>query len=204
MTHSSVHREYAQTANHYEARWADYVARSHGPALTQLPPGFSGRLLDAGCGTGLLLARLARQCPATQLVGIDLTSKMLAVARHRLPQSVGLAVATLESLPFDSGAFDWVVSTSVLHFAKSPEVAVRELARVMAPGGQLLVTDWDGDAWSMRLLGQWMRWSAPEARPALTRAQLQRLLVSAGLHPKPTQLTRLRWPWSLQTVVSTR
>ncbi len=199
-----MHREYSQSARHYDVRWADYVARSHGPALAQVPPTFSGRLLDAGCGTGSLLARLAEQCPAAQLVGIDLTREMLSVARSRLSRSVGLAVATLESLPFDTGSFDWVVSTSVLHFAPSPEAALRELARVLVPGGQLLVTDWDGDAWSMRLLAQWMRWSAPESRSALTRAQFRELIVSAGLHPEPTQLIRLRWPWALQTVVATR
>ena len=199
-----MHREYSQSARHYDVRWADYVARSHGPALAQVPPTFSGRLLDAGCGTGSLLARLAKQCPAAQLVGIDLTREMLTVARSRLSRSVGLAAATLESLPFDTGSIDWVVSTSVLHFAPSPAAALRELARVLVPGGQLLVTDWDGDAWSMRLLAQWMRWSAPESRPALTRAQFRELIVSAGLYPEPTQLIRLRWPWALQTVVATR
>jgi len=94
----------------------------------------SGALLEAGCGTGLILERLA---PSTsRAVGLDLSAGMLAHARRR-----GLDVfqGTLESLPFADASFDVVVSFKVLAHVPGIGLALRELTRVTRPGGHLVL-----------------------------------------------------------------
>jgi SAM-dependent methyltransferase/DNA-binding transcriptional ArsR family regulator len=100
-------------------------------------------LLDIGTGTGRLLELFA---PKTRrVVGVDLSSEMLAVARANL-EKAGIAAATLRKadmyqLPFPGPRFDAVTIHQVLHFADSPGGVIGEAARVMRPGGRLVIAD---------------------------------------------------------------
>lgn len=92
------------------------------------------QVLEAGCGTGLLLDRMARV--ASRVVGVDLSMGMIARARargHRVVQ------ADLRFLPFPDASFDTVASFKVLAHVPAPERAVAELARVLRPGGHLVL-----------------------------------------------------------------
>jgi ubiquinone/menaquinone biosynthesis C-methylase UbiE len=91
-------------------------------------------VLEAGCGTGLILRRLERH--TRHAVGIDLSAGMLSVARSR-----GLSVAQcpVDALPFPDGTFDTVVSFKVLAHVPQIEGALGELCRVTRVGGHLLL-----------------------------------------------------------------
>jgi SAM-dependent methyltransferase len=94
------------------------------------------RILDAGCGSGRNMVELARRGRVT---GVELASASLEAARARdvgpvLPGSLD------DPLPFDDGAFDLAVALDVLEHVEDDRAALRELARVVAPGGRLLVT----------------------------------------------------------------
>lgn len=99
--------------------------------------------LDIGTGTGRLLELLAEQ--SERAVGVDLSFDMLAVARANLDRSghrhVQLRPGDVYSLPFDRGSFDLVTIHQVLHYLEEPGRAIAEAARVLAPGGRLLVVD---------------------------------------------------------------
>jgi ubiquinone/menaquinone biosynthesis C-methylase UbiE len=88
------------------------------------------RVLEVGCGTGLLLARLAPH--AASAVGIDLSPGMLELARGR-----GLEVheGSATALPFEDASFDVVCSFKVLAHVPDIELALREVGRVLRPGG---------------------------------------------------------------------
>lgn len=89
-------------------------------------------MLDAGCGTGLNLAAL----PAGS-VGIDLNPRNLALVRARLPQHVAVE-GDIETMPFEDGSFGTVLCTEVLEHVPYPEQALREIRRVLRPGGTLI------------------------------------------------------------------
>ncbi len=96
----------------------------------------AARILDAGCGSGRNMVELARRGGVT---GIEPASQSLEAARARglgavLPGSLD------DPLPFDDDAFDLAVALDVLEHVADDEAALRELARVVAPGGRLLVT----------------------------------------------------------------
>jgi SAM-dependent methyltransferase len=106
------------------------------------------RALDAGCGTGFQAALL--QGLGYETHGVDLASRLLAVARHRLP-GVALARASVESLPYRDACFDAVACCgSTLSFLEDPGRAVGELGRVLRPGGLLLLEC--EHAWSLDLV----------------------------------------------------
>lgn len=99
-------------------------------------------ILDVGCGTGLNLIEAARRfSPARLLVGIDISPGMVAVAQAKTA-SLGLPASIVQGdaeqlLPFPDRTFDLVICNSVFHWFKDRPKAMREIARVMRPGGQL-------------------------------------------------------------------
>jgi ubiquinone/menaquinone biosynthesis C-methylase UbiE len=102
------------------------------------------RILDVGCGTGYLLRRLADCYPnALELVGVDPAPRMIAEATTAAAGLSRLAFRTgvAESLPFADATFDLVVSSTSFDHWKDQRLGLRELARVMSPGGQLVLTD---------------------------------------------------------------
>jgi len=108
-----------------------------------LPKRGIGRLLDIGTGTGRMLELLGRR--AERGLGVDLSREMLAIARAHLDRA-GLGhcrvrQADLYQLPFADASFDVATIHQVLHFLDRPAAAVAEAARVLAPGGRLLIAD---------------------------------------------------------------
>jgi ArsR family transcriptional regulator len=111
--------------------------------LAHLPASPIGRLLDIGTGTGRLLEVLAPRIAAG--IGIDASRAMLALARTRLSKPglghCAVRLADMYRLPLPDAAFDVVVLQMVLHYAEDPASALAEAARVLRPGGALVVVD---------------------------------------------------------------
>jgi phosphatidylethanolamine/phosphatidyl-N-methylethanolamine N-methyltransferase len=100
-----------------------------------------GRILDVGVGTGIALPRYAR---ANRIVGIDLSEAMLRKAQARvaaqgLSNVAGLAVMDAERLAFADASFDVVVAQYVINTVPHPEATLDEFARVLRPGGEIVL-----------------------------------------------------------------
>jgi SAM-dependent methyltransferase len=119
--------------------------------LDRIGPARDLRILDAGCGDGVLAPRLAR-CGA-QARGIDASADMIAAARRRT-KAAGVEIDLLEGdagdLPFLAGHFDRVVSVATLCFVDDPRPTIREMVCVLKPGGRLILGE----------LGRWNLWAA--------------------------------------------
>jgi SAM-dependent methyltransferase len=101
-------------------------------------PGREAVLLDAGCGTGGLLRRLARARPAWTLFGLDASPD--ALSRARRSPGMRVIAGDVNRIPFSDGSFDAIVSVDVLcHRAVAPDLTLAEFRRCLAPGGVLLL-----------------------------------------------------------------
>jgi ArsR family transcriptional regulator len=144
--------------------------------LDALPPRLDA-LLDIGTGTGRLLELVAPR--ATRVLGVDMSRDMLALARARLAER-GLAdravvrQADMYRLPFADAAFDAVALQMVLHYAEDPAAALAEAARVLRPGGLLLIADLAPHGEAALLEKHAHRW------PGFDDAQLAGWLGEAG------------------------
>ena len=101
-----------------------------------------GRLVDIGTGTGRMLELFGDR--AASAVGIDRSSEMLRLARAKLAEcgrAADLRQADLYQLPMAAESADLAILHHVLHFAQQPAAAIAEAARVLAPGGRLLIVD---------------------------------------------------------------
>jgi ArsR family transcriptional regulator len=164
-----------------EMRALDLPAQAVEQALLGLLGPEIGRLLDIGTGTGRLLELVAPHVSAA--LGIDASRAMLALARSRLAHPglthCAVRLADMYRLPLPDAGFDAVVLQMVLHYAEDPAAALAEAARVLAPGGRLLVVDLasHGEVAQMQRLAH--RW------PGFTDAEMAGRLAAAGLAPGP-------------------
>ena len=116
--------------------WAGRVADA-----ARIGPGH--RVLDVACGTGVLARAAAERAgPGGSVTGLDINPGMLAVAR-RIAPAIDWREGAADALPFDDGVFDAVVSQFGLMFFPDREAALREMLRVLAPGGHLAVAVFD-------------------------------------------------------------
>lgn len=107
-------------------------------------------VLDAGCGAGAFAFAVAPL--VRDVVGVDQDAALLAAARERAPANCSFVEGDVAALPFGYGAFDVVGCLRVLHHTPRPSLVVSELARVVRPGGRLLVVDQLGDVDPLRSL----------------------------------------------------
>jgi demethylmenaquinone methyltransferase/2-methoxy-6-polyprenyl-1,4-benzoquinol methylase len=108
--------------------------------LVSCVPPDAARVLDVASGTAAVAIELARASPDRSVIGIDQSPEMLAagkarVARAGLASRVELRQGRAESLPFDSSEFDAVTFTYLLRYVDDPAAQMRELSRVVRPGG---------------------------------------------------------------------
>ena len=111
------------------------------------PLAAGAQVLEVGCGTGLILERLARH--ATTASGVDLSPGMLRVARER---GLSVVLGSATNLPFADDSFDLVCSFKVLAHIPDIEQALREIARVTRPGGRMLLEFYN--PWSVRFVAK--------------------------------------------------
>ncbi len=200
----AVRRSYDARAADYERRWSGYLEASLRHTLEEMSMSPGDRLLDVGCGTGVLLARLLASEPEIEAAGADLSPKMLRQARRRLPDDVPLVEASATDLPFEDGAFEIVVSTSALHFFDAPVRALAEFHRLLTPDGRLVLTDWCTDFWTTWLVARSLRLLDPAHHRAYGTDELTALLQSAHFEIQKMRRYKIGPVWGLMSVVATR
>lgn len=96
-------------------------------------------VLDAGCGTGYG-CRLLADAGAREVIGVDIARSVVETVAAGMPETVRLAVGDVRKLEFDDDTFEMVVCFEVIEHLEDPFTALDELARVLAPGGLLLIS----------------------------------------------------------------
>jgi 2-polyprenyl-3-methyl-5-hydroxy-6-metoxy-1,4-benzoquinol methylase len=135
------------------------------------------RVLDIGCGIGTTLAyHKNRGCEA---FGIEADGNVQAIAkRHGLNISQGI----FDGSQFESGSFDFVTLDQVAEHVMDPHALMRGVARVLRPGGKVIITTPNPDSFGARLYGRrWLNWHTPYHIQFYTRRSLRLVAEAAGL-----------------------
>ena len=175
-----------------------------------------GRVLDVGCGSGAMLLELHER--GYEVFGADLSSSMIRNVRELFtafcaPSPI-LAVADLEHIPFTDEFFDIIICAGVIEYLERDENALKELSRVLKPGGLAFITVTNALApfWLLetagRLLGVWNRMvslvkrgiSFPEARPHVPRALSRQASNSQLIEVDRAYFHFSPFPFPLETV----
>ncbi|GHO58524.1 MULTISPECIES: class I SAM-dependent methyltransferase [Ktedonobacter] len=161
-------------------RWGSTYERSwmqqrlfdpvHTAVLQQAASHFQpANVLDIGCGSGRLLRKVHAYWPETHLLGVDPAQKMLEVARKLTPEA-HFYRGSGEALPLEDASVDLALSTISFHHWRDQAAGVREVARVLRPGGYFLLADFTAPAW--------LTWLYPRVH---STAQMRALFEQAGL-----------------------
>jgi SAM-dependent methyltransferase len=191
-----------EQAEHYDSAYDERgrrgrLVRARQQLALELLGRGPGRVIDVGMGGGRLSQQLHGR--GWTVTGTDASEAMVALARRRLPELAGsFRQGRIEALPFETESFDAVVALGVLEYAGDSGAALRELARVLRPGGVAVVswpsfgslyTVWRGGVWYP--LVRAVKRVVPVGRPAPHRAagrpgrnRFGELVREAGLVPE--------------------
>jgi SAM-dependent methyltransferase len=160
------------------------VATQRDKVLAMLAPHAGEKALDIGCGPGLTTQALAQQIGTTgKVIGVDIAAPMLAIALKRcenLPQ-VSFSQCDILRMPYENGSFDIALATQVYEYVEAIDAALIELARVIRPGGRVLLvdTDWESSVWASSDDARMRRvidtWNQHIPEPQLPRTLKQRM-----------------------------
>ncbi len=189
MAEGDVLRFDEKAARHTEALYLtpDIVAQRR-RVLDALQLRAGERVADLGCGPGLLVLDMHAQVGDDGgIEGIDLSPDMIALAQRRCAgcANIGLRAGDVAALPYGDAAFDAATCTQVYEYVSDVARALRELHRVVRPGGRVVVmdTDWESCVWhssDAQRMGRVIEaWNAHCPHPHLPRV-LGRLLREAG------------------------
>ena len=194
---ATKHREkdierFDQWSNTYENSWLQraFFDQTH-KAVLALAAGIVHQpesVLDVGCGTGRLLRRAYRYWPEAQLIGVDPANGMIERAKLLTPNAT-FFTAMAEALPLPDASVDLALSTTSFHHWQDQAAGIREVTRVLRPGGYFILVDasfpdWLAEAFRLK------RFHSP--------TQMRTLFIQAGLHVQAQQT--LAWRRWLATV----
>jgi ubiquinone/menaquinone biosynthesis C-methylase UbiE len=202
-----------------EAR--EYDAMDHSQAnarfvldfLAAHGPGRGGELLDVGTGPARIPIALCRADRHFKILGVDLSGPMLELGRRNaveaeLTDRIRFARGDAKNLPFPNGRFEAVVSNTIVHHVPNPEPAIVEMARLVAPGGTLMIRDLARPADEATLNALVALHAGSEAvaaremfrdslRAGLTLEEVQAIVEGLGMPAVEVAMTSDRhWTWT--------
>ena len=204
MTEAKVRAQYDQLAARYDQRWSRYVSGTLSFLKTwaQIRP--TDIVLDVACGTGEFERLILSENPGQQIVGVDISQEMLAIAQQKLqayPNTVFLP-ASVTKLPLAEQRFDVVVSASSFHYFDDPTAALAEMKRVLKPNGKVIILDWCKDYLLCRLCDFFLKMIDPAHKQCYTQSEFHTLLTASGFDIQRATKVRFGLVWGLMVATA--
>lgn len=215
--YNRIWRRYEERTLTHAVAMIDFAALCDTPNAPDAPDAHAAhltrrypvRVLDAACGTGVLLRLLLMGCclkrvPEVEAYGIDASADMLAEARatlHDWPnvrfERAVLGAGLAANLPYAPGTFDLITCTNALHYLPDPVVALTGLGRLLARGGQLVIEDYARreTPFPWWLFEQIVRRIDLGHVRAYTMQEARALCAAAGLYVIDAEAFRVDWLW---------
>jgi len=189
----STKQESRRHFDRWSSRYEDdpvsrFIAEAQDSAFEMLGLGGDDRFLDVGCGSGAAVRRAAPLVERS--VGVDLSEGMLRRADELAAglEGVEFVEGDAEALPFEDGEFTAVLCTTSFHHYPEPFAALREMRRVLAPGGRAVIGDGCTDNPGARVLNLLLRTFQPSHVNFYASGRLSEMVREAGLRAARTRL----------------
>lgn len=190
--HEKDVERFGQWASSYEQSWLQqsFFDPAHQATLALAASVIHqpASILDVGCGTGKLLRRAGTYWPEARLIGVDAADGMVETAKRLTPNATFLT-GMAEALPLPDISIDLALSTISFHHWQNQAAGIREIARVLRPGGYFVLVDFSFPGW---LVGVF------RLKRVYSPAQMRSLFKQGGLQVQTQQ--KLGWRRWLATV----
>jgi len=204
---STVKNQYDRLAEIYDRRWSRYVSDTLNFLIDYLQGSrqISGNehVLDLACGTGELERKLLNVHSDLKIVGVDISEKMLDVARLKLP-NLEFVKASAIALPFPDHKFDMVVTVSAFHYFDHPLDTLEEIRRILKPQGRLIIMDWCRDYWICHALDLFLKIFDPAHKDCYSQKELHDLLTASGFDVMEEKKQKLGAFWGIMVAIGFR
>lgn len=206
MIEAIVEREYDRLAKIYDRRWRAYITNT----LTflkqwaRIDP--QALVLDVACGTGEFERLLLQDHPNQHIIGIDLSTEMLAIAQAKLQHysTVTLRSGSVTALPLKDESVDTVVCASAFHYFDCPLDALAEMRRVLKPGGNVVILDWCKDFLLCRLCDMVLQVVDPSHKQCYTQKEFHNFLSRSQLKIEMSTTLQFGAVWGLMVATATK
>lgn len=204
MIETIVRKQYDQLAAVYDLRWKSYIANTLSFLKTWAEISQTDTILDVACGTGEFERLLLSEYSSQQIVGVDISDKMLAIAKQKCsayPQ-VSFQIASASNLPFDNDNFDVIVSANSFHYFDDPLAALKEMRRVLKPDGKVIILDWCRDYLTCKICDAILKIFDPAHQQCYTQNEFHRLLEDANFAVYRATRIRFGVVWGLMVATA--
>lgn len=204
MTEAKVREQYDQMAAVYDQRWNAYITNTLSFLKTWAQISPQAAVLDIACGTGELERLVLAEHSTQQIVGVDISEKMLVLAKQKCHAyaNVSFHVANASNLPFASNSFDVIVSANAFHYFDDPLAALGEMKRVLKPDGTVVIMDWCRDYLICKICDILLKVFDPAHKQCYSQDEFHKLLTSA--HFEVCRATKVRFGvlWGLMVATA--
>lgn len=204
MIEPVIRQQYDQMSVIYDQRWSHYISNTLNflKAWAELAP--TDKVLDVACGTGEFEQLILTEHSEQNMVGVDISEKMLTIAQQKLQAypNVTLSLASAEHLPFADQSFDVIVSASAFHYFENPAIALAEMKRVLKPNGKIMILDWCKDYLLCRICDLILKVTDPAHQQCYTQAELHGFLTASGFDITRAAKVRFGLVWGLMVATA--
>ncbi len=200
---SKVGFQYDRLAKIYDRRWYNYVSNTLNFLIDYLHRteviSTNKNVIDIACGTGeleRLLINADSQLKQLNIVGVDISEKMLDMARLKLP-NLEFIKASAIALPFPNHSFDLAITASAFHYFEHPITVLNEIRRILKPKGKLIILDWCRDYWSCKALDLFLKIFDPAHKGCYTQSELNDFFTTSGFNVTREQKQKLGIFWGV-------
>lgn len=203
-TTQAVRRKYNFLAKIYDRIYASYVRKTVQSAFQAISLRGGEKILDIGCGTGELEKALLQKNPNLSIVGVDISSDMLAVAQNKLAgfSNITLKEGDFLNVALPENFFDAAFSLSNFHYFPKPQATLKKTDSLLKKNGTLVIIDWNRRTLKGKIYNAYMRLADPAFVKAYTPKEISEMLGKAGFVVERTDYFKVGLLWQMMRVVA--
>lgn len=193
MSKELTSEAYSKNARNYEQKWSSYLDHTHSVLLTDFESDAGFEILDISAGTGLFAEHLIEAGHDFSTLTLnDVSAGMLKLAKQRLDDrnDIKFSCVYAEELSFEDSSFDIVISMNAFHNYAEQGKALKQIERVLKPGGSFYLLDWNREG-VFNLINYGIKIMVPEIINTRSAGETREMLKESGFRVK----TEKKWKY---------